>query len=307
MALTLFAPLAILGQQQVENGGFELWENAGTVIDEPTEWSSIKTSDNEIASTAAPVIWGRSEDAHSGNYSLKLFNTTAFTVIIVTGTMVSGRIHAEFNPETSYCYTDTLNPQWHTVLTQRPDSLVGWFRYYPRGNDVLQAKAILHVDEGKLPENGTQPNWIGLAAFQSDNATYDSWTRFSVPFEYFQEGNPEFILINLTSGNGTQAVDSSWALYDDIRLVYNPAGVGEPRLAQHFLHITGGRITIDLSDDREYLGCWFHVIDISGRSVFDEKLTGNLVSPLPESLPKGVYVALLHGKERTYAQKIYLE
>ncbi|MEA3476620.1 MAG: hypothetical protein U9R60_00445, partial [Bacteroidota bacterium] len=43
-------------QQQFENPGFEDWEDAGTVIEEPTNWSSIKTSDaGQIINDAAPV------------------------------------------------------------------------------------------------------------------------------------------------------------------------------------------------------------------------------------------------------------
>ena len=29
-------------QTQIDNAGFENWENAGTTVDEPTEWSSLK-------------------------------------------------------------------------------------------------------------------------------------------------------------------------------------------------------------------------------------------------------------------------
>lgn len=306
LAIILFP--AVLTGQQVENGGFELWENAGTIIDEPTDWSSIKTSDGTLGDMA-PVVWGRvsGDSVHSGAYCLKLINIATLFDIVATGTMVNGRIHANINTELAYSYTDTLNAQWHTVLTQRPDSLVGWFRYYPKGNDILQVKALLHVDEGKLPENGTLPNWVGLASFESQNATYDSWTRFSVPFVYFNESYPEFILINLTSGNGTTPVDSSIALYDDIQLVYENSGIHEESLAKTFLHLSGDRLVIDLADPQEYTGKWLHVIDVTGRPVFDEQLTGRITSPLPSGFSPGIYVAFIHHPKGIYTQKFYIE
>ena len=82
-------------QTQIDNAGFENWENAGTTVDEPTEWSSIKTSDDATLNGFAPVVWGQSSDAHSGDYSLELINVSTFGVV-ANGTVTNGRVHADF-------------------------------------------------------------------------------------------------------------------------------------------------------------------------------------------------------------------
>ncbi len=122
--------LSLVAQQQFENPGFEDWEDAGTVIEEPTNWSSIKTSDaGQIINDAAPVVWAQSDDAHSGNYSLKLFNTAAFT-IVASGTISNGRVHADFNPELGYVYTQHDDDRWHTALAVIPTVLYSGIRHF---------------------------------------------------------------------------------------------------------------------------------------------------------------------------------
>ena len=53
----IFALLIINGtlSQQLENSGFEQWENVGTGEEEPLSWSSTKTSDN--SSLNGPVSY----------------------------------------------------------------------------------------------------------------------------------------------------------------------------------------------------------------------------------------------------------
>ncbi len=221
-----FANLA--NTQQIENQGFEQWEDAGTVIDEPVDWSSIKTSDGgSIINNSAPQVWEQGTDAHSGNFSVKLINKTVFG-INVTGTMTNGRTHADFNPELGYVFTDTTDERWHTVMNKRPDSLVGWYKYFPQGQDHGQAKALLHVKNGKIPENGTQSNWVGFALFDMQpGQTVDTWTRFSVPFEYYDDRTPDYILLVITSGNGTTPVEGSYVYYDDLAVVGGLQGVNK--------------------------------------------------------------------------------
>ena len=72
----IFALLIINGtlSQQLENSGFEQWENVGTGEEEPLSWSSTKTSDNSSLNGLAPQVISRSTDAHTGTYAAKLVN-----------------------------------------------------------------------------------------------------------------------------------------------------------------------------------------------------------------------------------------
>ncbi len=303
----LILPLGFYGQQQqIENPGFENWEDAGTVKDEPVDWSTIKTSDDPGISSVAPVTFDRSDDAHSGLYSLELYNVKVFG-IVATGAITNGRFHAEFNLDSSYSFTDTTNdPRWCTPFTARPDSLTGWFKYFAKGNDCSQFKVILHVKECKLPENGTLPNWVGLASYRTENGvSYSDWTRFSVPFNYYDDRTPQYLLCTMNSGDSTSAVDSSYMLIDDLQLVYNPSGISDPEIPETFLTVAPGMLIIDLSPAEEYLHYWFDLVDINGQTVISEQLESNKVM-LPGQLPPGVYVAILRNKVNHYVQKVII-
>jgi hypothetical protein len=300
-AMTLL-PLAIFGQQ-LENPGFENWENAGTVKDEPVDWSSIKTSDDPGISAVAPVTFARCDTAHSGNYSLRLYNVSVFG-LIATGAITNGRFHAEFNLDSSYSFTQPDDPRWHTPFTWRPDSLSGWFKFYAQEDDRAQFKVILHVGECQLPANGTMENWIGMAVFVTEpGVTYDSWTKFTVPFDYYSDGNPVYELSVLNSGDSTSAVEGSMLIADDLQLIYPASGISEQKIAEPFLNLTGDALIIDIKNEAEYLNQWFYLIDITGQTVLTRQLDGNRVD-IPERLLPGVYVAVLKGKTRQYSQKV---
>lgn len=295
----------VLNAQQFENPGFENWEDAGTVKDEPVDWSTIKTSDDPGISSVAPVSFARCDTAHSGNYSLKLYNVTVFG-LVATGAITNGRFHAEFNLDESYSYTQADDPRWHTPFTWRPDSLVGWFQFYPKEDDRAQMKAIVHVDECKLPENGTLPNWVGMAVFMTEpGVTYSEWTRFSVPFDYYSDSAPEFLFCTMNSGDSTTAIDSSFLLIDDLQLIYPASGISERPVAEPFLVQSGNNLILDLKNEKEFLGQWFYLVDSAGKTVMMKQLTGNEVEIDPAMLP-GIYVAVLKGSSRQYSQKIML-
>ena len=296
----------VLFSQQLENPGFENWENAGTVKDEPVDWSTIKTSDDPGISSVAPVCFDRSDDAHTGNYSLKLYNVKVLSNLIATGAITNGRFHAEFNPDLSYAFTQQDDPKWNTVFTAHPDSLTGWFKFFPKDNDIAQFKVVLHVDECKLPENGTLPNWVGMAVYITEHGvTYDNWTRFSVPFNYFNENIPEYELTVLNSGDSTSAADSSYLLVDDLQLIYPAAGISDPKISESFLFVSPDRLVINLDTEEEYLDQWFYLIDVTGQTILTKQLESNQVM-LPDNLPQGVYVAVLKNRTQQYVQKVMI-
>ena len=150
--ISLMSFIPSLMAQQIENPGFEDWEEVGLGPDiiEPVNWSTIKTSDNPTISGLAPITWERSTNAHSGQYSVKLHNTSTLG-IPVSGTMSNGQYHPNLNTELAYVFTNTTDPRWNTPYTFRPDSIAFWMKFFPDGNDTLQFQALLHVDEATLP------------------------------------------------------------------------------------------------------------------------------------------------------------
>ncbi len=297
----------VFAQQQIENAGFEDWEYVNLPEYEPTEWSSIKTSDNPVTNQSAPQVWEQSTDAHSGNYSIKLTNVEPFAGIVATGTLTNGRVHATFNPDSGYVYTYPDSAQWHTVFTNRPDSLVGWYRYYPASNDHGGVRAILHSGSGALPEHGTHGNWIADANFMMSDKTIDTWTRFSVPFTYLADNNPEYLLIVIKAGNGTDAIKGSYGLFDDLELVYKDQGVTD-NTTQEFISFTLIDQTVVFTTARPDVlkNACFQILDLQGRIIFETADPGSEIH-LPRPLHQGIYLGSLHYNNGGMSKKFYID
>ena len=218
----IFALLIINGtlSQQLENSGFEQWENVGTGEEEPLSWSSTKTSDNSSLNGLAPQVISRSTDAHTGTYAAKLVNKNVpFVNIVANGILTNGIIHTTTNPQDSYVYTDVNSSDHSQPFTSYPDSIVGWYKYAPQGNDVGNIQVLLHGSYGQLPIDAST-SIIALAEF--DFSANSNWTRFSTPFIYYPTiNNPAYILCNISAGDSTQAVANSELKIDDLELIYN--------------------------------------------------------------------------------------
>ena len=306
IAIAVFTGVGLFGQQ-VQNPGFENWEDAGASIDEPTEWSSLQTSDNSIINPLAPVVWGQSSDAHTGNYALKLFNVTAMGTIVATGAITNGRVHAEFDPSASYMFTDPNDEQWHTVLTTRPDSVVVWAKYTPVNGDTANVKVLLHVDEGTLPplpEN--QGNWIAFAQI-SIVGTVDTWTRFSVPFTYFSNDNPQYMLIVATAGADYTPQDGSTVLYDDFELIYNSTGI-EEQSGEDFLVYSDNDHSIILNEkiQNSFGDATLQLFSLNGKLVWKGQVSSNRII-LSGSVHSGLYIVKVNSKAGSYSQKLFLK
>jgi hypothetical protein len=211
-------------QTQPENPGFENWESTAApgsgqpTVYEPVEWSSIKTSDGGgFLNTFAPTVWEQSTDAHSGAYSVKLYNNTALG-IVAAGTITNGRVHAELSG-TGYVFSDTGTPQWNTPFTQKPDSVVVWAKYFPQGSDVAQVKVVLNTGSAIIPDP-SQSDYLALAQINITEQT-TTWTRFSAPFNYFNSSDPTYILFVLNTADEI-ATNGTYGYFDDLQLIYNP-------------------------------------------------------------------------------------
>ena len=214
---------AASAQPQILNSGFEAWQNLGTGTEEPEEWSSIKTSDGgTFINNFAPQVCWRSDDARTGSYSVNVRTVTS-PIGAANGIVTCGRVHAELDPANGRVFTVDADPQWHQVMTDRPDSLVGWYKTTVQTGDHPRVEAIVHTGAASLPESGTLGNWVGRARFDAPSITLGEWTRFSVPFNYSSGATPEHLLLVMASGDSllSQVGTQSW--YDDVALIYNVA------------------------------------------------------------------------------------
>jgi len=294
----------------VENGGFENWEvppGLDSTLMEPVDWSSLKTTDNSNLNGAAPVVWGKSTIAHSGNYSVYLKNVSIFG-IVANGTLTNGRVHSDMNPEKGYVFTDTSDGRWNSRIDSRPDSVVGWYRFHPVDNDRGIVEVDLHTgyyQKPGTPEDSTR--LVGKAIFKTPTETVDEWTRFAVPFEYFDDRIPEFYLFVLSSGDGYDARAGSEIWFDDIAFVYNNLPAEKPDLREETLnvYVSFGTINIRLSAENSG-GYRVVVTDILGRRVYQNRLT------VAEELTvnpgrSGIYIVRVVGNNEVYTRKVLIK
>jgi hypothetical protein len=290
--------------QQPENPGFEEWEDAGPTIVEPVNWSSIKSGDDPLINSLAPVVWSQSTDAHSGSYSLELINVQS--LLLATGTITNGRIHASLTQGASNSYTDPDDSRWNTPITSRPDSIAVWIKYFPIGNDTAQVKAVLHVGEGTLPPTPeNQGNWIAYAQIDVWE-TVEEWTRVVAPFTYYSEDNPAYALMVMTSGAGLQPVEGSIVRFDDVEFVYDPAGIYDMSLSSTLIYTYGMEIYLTNLPESFRKGAQMELINLSGTIVGSMRVSGDRVNMEGTAIKPGLYVVRIKGKEGTYAQKIQL-
>lgn len=293
--------------QGIENPGFEEWENAGTVIDEPVNWSSIKTSDaGSTINNAAPVVWGQSTDSHTGNYSVRLENILVLGVITATGTLSNGRFHADFNPELGYSYTNPDDDRWNTPYTGRPDSISMWIKYYPVDGDTAQMKVLLHTGAGQWPL--IPANDAGKIATAQINVggTVDTWTKFAAPFTYFSNDNPAYILFTLTAGAGLEAVVGSVVFIDDIELIGETNSIHDLNANELFVYYQNGHIYFKNSPNKPSQFNQMEIINLDGSIVWSSGIIGNQQG-INLTIPNGLYLIKLSGREGIYTQKLFIK
>lgn len=292
----------LIAQQQMQNPGFEEWEDVGIGTDEPVNWSSIKTSDDPTLNNFAPVVWGRSDDSHSGNYSLSLFNVNS--LVLVTGTVSNGRYHAQLPADSSYVYTDINDEQWHSTFTYRPDSVAGWFKCNPASGDFGTVKFVLHTGYTQIP--GDESNYIAHAYYELPIIEVNEWTRFSAPFEYFSSNNPDYYLAILTSGNGTEAAIGSTALFDDLEFIYNEDAIDELS-ENHFEVIVKNQQLIFLINDNTQQVYELRLVDINGQTVLKSQITSGTNNTVNiGDLPMGLYIATANNSRKAFTKKVII-
>jgi len=297
------------GQSQFENPGFEEWEpeDENSPFFEPIDWSSVKTGDHPVSANS-PVVIYRSDEAHSGNYSVYLINKyTGIIDRVVTGTVTNGRIHVDEDliPEKSTVFTDIHNGQWNTPLIYRPDSVVGWYKANPVPGDFPTVKVILHADSNSIP--GDSLKWIARAYWRGEKGVVvDEWTRFSTPIDYYMDDTPEYILAVLTSGNGLYALDKSEAWFDDLKLIYNGTSINELSPENISIIFRNNYLNVEFSSDKQ-LNADLVVVDMNGRVVLKDMISSNSVGKFKMIVSPGIYVVHLKSDHQTLSRKIFIQ
>lgn len=225
----LFAAATATAQTQLPNSGFESWTSGL-----PNSYYD-NTKGNSTAQLG-PQTASQSTDAHSGSYSVLVETKDyLFGTVVVNGSLTSAYVNA---PDTDKA-KGYIGTQEHggsgvrrITFTDRPDSLVGWFKYTPANNapnEKGKIRVVLHKGhyfDPETPVSGNHAdlsaNKIATATFITANQTYSGWTRFSVPFDYVSTDAVEYIMFTATSSNDQMTNKKGSKFWiDDLELIYN--------------------------------------------------------------------------------------
>ena len=301
----IFFTFNIQAQTQLENPGFEEWEAIDIgPVPEPVNWNSLRTALPENLAKVSPAVWDSSTDAHSGNYSLHLHDVSTFG-IVATGTITNERIFADLDPNKGYTFTVVDDPDFNMPLPHRPDSIIGWFKCNPTPGDFGTIKAILHVDSTSAPATDTS-NWIAVAYHEFPGDPVTEWTRFSVPFNYYSDATPDYIMLIITSGNGVTALDASESWYDDLGLIYND-GTDINEITANDLKVYVNHQTLTVFIDKKHNDAvHLQVLDMAGRPVYTDDIATGIKNRIQLNVPTGVYIVVANTGSNVLTRKVMI-
>ena len=222
----------VYGQMQIDNPGFENWDDEGTSSEEPANWNSFMTADCTLGAGLCGFAQSQhveqSTDAHSGTYSARIWSTAPIPGVVANGNMTLGRVHmgsTTASDPANYNYTDITNPDFNQILTDRPDSLVAWVKFNPQtATDIARISASIHDSYNyRDPEDANATPHVVAHAVLNYSTTNGAWKRISIPFDYVGPSiDIQFILITFTTNMapGGGSVNDE-VFIDDVELIYN--------------------------------------------------------------------------------------
>jgi hypothetical protein len=179
-------------------------------------------------------------------------------------------------------------------------------KFFPSGNDTLQFQALLHVDDATLPP---KPENIDnqVAYTRADiGGTYENWTRVALAFDYFDNRTPEYLLIIITSGNGTTPNVGSIAFYDDLEIIGGGQAIHKNPLEQVGLYFTANKLHIQNLSPNLSIQTTLSIFDLVGKTLWECKINSNEISLEPTLNLKGIYLVKISSDDYVISRKIYI-
>lgn len=319
--LSLTISLFSLAQTQITNSGFETWDNAGTVTEEPTDFNSNKTGSSN-AQLGGQTCFRDASIKHGGSYALRLENKTVPIIgTVINGSATTGLVNA---PTTSKSdgYIGTINYSTPTdirrlAFTGRPDSIIGWYQYTSGGTgEVGKITAILHNNHYFDPETPSTyhadptADKIGKATFLTPTGTSASWKRFTVPFTYTGAGNPSYILMSMTPSNNqltTFAGSKIWI--DDVAFIYNTVTSIKENDSEKNVNVYYFDKTIYVNfliKNTEH--STIEIYNVTGQLVSAQQLDPNSINKIDvSSMKSGIYMYKVVGKSQGKFGKLFID
>ena len=314
----MFVSLYVTKAQQIHNGGFESWNDVGTLSEEPVDWNSFKTASGSMAA------WVTQQVKHSmvvrpgttGDTSCLIWSRSVLG-IVANGVVTTGQVNAGSGTAadtSNYNATHTSQPLFSETIGAKPDSLVVWVRFKPAnagGTDSARIRGVIHdTYDVRDPLNAASvPHVVGSATLNFAS-TNNQWVRKSIPFIYNgPASSPNFILINMTTNKTPGSGSAGDSLYiDDLSFIYNPGNnVADINNSERLkVYTDDNNIFINLGFDKP-VASDIAIYNINGQMVFKKHLASSTTHEKvnSSSFVKGIYlINIMTESGQTISQKI---
>jgi hypothetical protein len=272
-----------LAQPVITNGGFENWQNLGTITEEPADWNSFKSASGGISGMAAqqirrsPVIRAGS----TGNYSAVIWSRSIMG-IVANGVVTTGQVNmgSATVMDSNYNVTRTALPDFSEALTADVDSLVFWVKFVPAnagGTDSARANAIIHDNYNYRDPSTSDVNGPAhvVAKAELNFPKTNGWARKSIAFNYSGPASvPAFILITFTTNKNAGSGSGGDSLYiDDVEYKNTSWGIHETvhgKGISVYTDHTAERLVISLNFEQT-LRTEISVYNIAGQKIMNSE------------------------------------
>lgn len=283
--------IEVFAQTAIPNAGFEDWQTLqgpiSNTYEEPYDWNSA----NECTAIVNQFSVNKSTDSHSGTYSAELESkSTSFQGIIANGVLTTA---------TMICLAQgggqeggMAFPAFPAGIRSYPDSIVGWYKYAPAGNDSAYSQIMFLAN-----------NDLDTVCFtRIDFHAAANWTRFSAAICPGNNSSPEKLSLLFSSswGDGSQgqAVVGSIFHIDDIEFIYPlDIGVGDELEANKWSVYPNpviGELNINVAQGQE---AHIEILDVTGKRIKYVKLSDERISIDLSTLVAGVYLYQIKSLE----------
>ena len=314
----LLAATSAIKAQQVNNSGFETWDNLGAATEEPTDWNSFKTGTGTLISFTSQQLKRSTviRPGSTGTYSAVTWAKSTLGVI-ANGCFTTGQINANSATPadpSNFNATVIADPAFNEAMTGHPDSLVAWVKFKPAGagNDSARFNAVIHDSYNyRDPADALSVPHLYGSSEKNFAKTNGQWVRISAPFTYPGPATSgAFILItfttNKTPGSGT-AGDSLYV--DDLSLIYNAGGIPTVNKPEKFNVYSDANDLIIQASFQKPVKSEICIYNVSGQLVYKTLVNSALVSEHVNlnSMNKGMYIVTITNEMGDmFSQKISL-
>ncbi len=258
------------------NGDFEQWNNIGN--DEPDSWNTLNFICNP-----ADLCATKSTDSYEGNYSMKIKS-----VQMLGGDTLAYITNGQFPTNNTY-------PIGGMPVSQNPDKISGYYKYFPVGPDTAYAGIFLYR------WNTATQQTLCVDSMLVPLLPSNSYAYFESPVSYNEWPLADTLNISFTANNninnGSYIGLGSTLYIDGLQLTLKPLGLNDintndlgtqiypnPSINIFNIKYSSKILTLDL-------------FDVNGRKLNDVimEISGSDASIRMENSPKGLYYLRING------------